>query len=105
MSDRSEFSGSKKKLRSVSIIIPAWNEETVLASTIEALGKLEYQKDVCEVVIVAGGHDNTNMEARNLCKDLLDFKRCIVLEQLPRGKNRAIQEGIQESEGEIWRFF
>ena len=86
---------------SVSIIIPAWNEETTLHATLQALLYIDYDKSKCEIIIVAGGGDRTYEIARSPFPGQEAFSRYIVLRQEPHGKNAAIQRGIKEAKNDI----
>lgn len=86
---------------SVSIVIPAWNEETTLKPTLEALLQTDYDKKQCEVIVVAGGDDNTEEIACGMSRSMEIFSRYIVIPQSPLGKNAAIQEGIKRVQNEI----
>lgn len=88
-------------MESVSIIVPAWNEARVLRRTLEALLDIDYDKRQCEVIVVAGGHDNTYEIAKDLAPTMRMFSRYVVVPQLPHGKNAAIQAGIKEAKNNI----
>ena len=86
----------------VSIIIPAWNEAKTLEATFEALLAVDYDKAKIELIIVAGGDDNTYELARNLMVSKNVFARHLVIPQGRRGtKNAAIQQGIREAHNPI----
>ena len=91
----------KRKMPSVSIIIPAWNEERALKATLHALLEIDYDKKRCEVIVVAGGSDNTYEIAKSLLQTMEPFSGYIVLHQQPAGKNAAIQRGIIEAKNAI----
>jgi cellulose synthase/poly-beta-1,6-N-acetylglucosamine synthase-like glycosyltransferase len=91
----------KRKMPSVSIIIPAWNEERTLKATLHALLEIDYDKKRCEVIVVAGGSDNTYEIAKSLLQTMEPFSGYIVLHQQPAGKNAAIQRGIIEAKNAI----
>jgi len=80
----------------VSILIPAWNERRVLGQTLEALRQSDYPH--WEAIIIAGGPDGTCDAARQRCADWPNFT---VIEQPPRGKNAALNLGLQYARGEI----
>jgi len=88
-------------MKSVSIIIPAWNEESTLKATLYALLDIDYDKKKCEVIVVAGGGDGTYEIAKSLSQAMEPFSRCIVLLQKPAGKNAAIQLGFKEANNAI----
>jgi len=88
-------------MKSVSIIIPAWNEERTLKATLYALLEIDYDKTRCEVIAVAGGSDNTYKIARSLVGPMKPFSRYVVLLQEPAGKNAAIQLGLNVANNAI----
>jgi cellulose synthase/poly-beta-1,6-N-acetylglucosamine synthase-like glycosyltransferase len=86
---------------SVSVIIPAWNESKALKATMEALLDIDYDKKECEIIVVAGGDDDTHEIALRLSEAMDVFPRYIVIPQVLRGKNYAIQQGIKEAKHDI----
>jgi cellulose synthase/poly-beta-1,6-N-acetylglucosamine synthase-like glycosyltransferase len=80
----------------VSILVPAWNEDAVLANCVHAVGRLEYPNWEC--LIVAGGTDRTF--ARALALAAAD-RRVIALQQKPNGKNAALNQGLAVARGEL----
>jgi cellulose synthase/poly-beta-1,6-N-acetylglucosamine synthase-like glycosyltransferase len=87
---------------SVTIIIPAWNEEKVLEATLEALLAVDYDKKQCEVIVVAGGNDNTYEIAQQVSTTMEVFQRYVVLPQRKRGtKNAPIKQGLREVQNEM----
>jgi cellulose synthase/poly-beta-1,6-N-acetylglucosamine synthase-like glycosyltransferase len=89
-------------MQSVSIIVPAWNEARTLKSTLDALTHVEYDWNQVEVIIVAGGDDNTYEIARKLSTLAERFSRYIVILQGNKGtKNAAIQQGMEVARNDI----
>ena len=83
---------------SISIIIPAWNEESIISKTSIHLSKLKLPFDYSELIFIAGGDDNTY----EICKQLhLDnFTNLITLKQNPKDyKSGALIKGIKKSQG------
>lgn len=77
----------------ISVIIPAYNEETQIAKTIKKL-----QKEADEIIVVCDGNDRT-------CKIAKKYKKVKVKEFKNRlGKGRAIKEGFKLTMGEIVAF-
>jgi cellulose synthase/poly-beta-1,6-N-acetylglucosamine synthase-like glycosyltransferase len=90
------------KCAPVSIVIPAWNEEKTLKATLQALLHIDYDKKQCEVIVVAGGSDNTYEIAQQVSTTMEVFQRYVVLLQRRRGtKNAPIQQGLREVQNEI----
>ena len=81
---------------SVSVIIPAWKEHGTLERCIASLRSVDYPD--WEVVIVAGGPDETYRTAVEACQGLA---HCTVIMQRPRGKNAALNDGLHVSRGEV----
>ena len=86
---------------SVTIIIPAWDEEKTMGASLRALLDVAYDKDRCEIVVVAGGGDNTYELAQELSATMGKFSKYTVIVQEPKGKNAAIQQGIKEAKNDI----
>ncbi len=80
----------------VSILIPAWNEEAVLANCVRAVGRLEYPNWEC--LLVAGGTDRTFELAQDLAAA---DRRMIAIRQTPNGKNAALNQGLAAARGEL----
>jgi cellulose synthase/poly-beta-1,6-N-acetylglucosamine synthase-like glycosyltransferase len=73
----------------VSIIIPAWRDRAALEACLDTLRQVDYTD--YEVIIVAGGEDGTYKVAMAAAaKDA----RVRAVEQLPRGKNAALNQGL-----------
>jgi glycosyltransferase involved in cell wall biosynthesis len=82
----------------VSVIVPAYAEEDVIAARVANLRALDYPRDRLELIVACDGSpDRTAQRAREAGADL-------VLE-LPRGgKIRAQDAGVERSRGEIVAF-
>ncbi|HEY4760521.1 MAG TPA: glycosyltransferase family 2 protein [Thermoguttaceae bacterium] len=83
---------------SVSLIIPAYNEEKVLGDKLENSLALDYPKDRLQIVVASDGStDRTNGIARSYAS------RGIVLREIiPRGgKTKALNSAIPETQGDI----
>jgi len=89
-------------MTSVSIIIPAWNETKVLRKTLEALAEIDFDKQRCQVLIVAGGTDGSYEIAQGLSETMNVFaKYHVVCQNEKRTKNAAIQRGIEKAKGRV----
>lgn len=87
----------------VSIVVPAFNEEAVVGSTIDACYASEYPAEKLQVVVVDDGSTDATwdriLEARERHPSLL----CVRLGH-NRGKRAAMAEGIRRARGEICVF-
>jgi dolichyl-phosphate beta-glucosyltransferase len=91
--------------RSLSIIIPAYNEETRLPSTLRTITAWlsAHQWSFCEVLVVDdGSRDGTVAVAEEFAKD----SRCLRVLRYPgnRGKGFAVRTGMLEAKGD-WVLF
>ncbi len=85
---------------SISIIIPAWNEESIISKTSLYLSKLELPFDYSELIFVAGGTDKTYYVCKNTLLD--NFSNVITLKQNSGDfKSGALIKGIKNSKGNI----
>ncbi len=73
----------------ISVIIPAWDDEKVIGATLDALKDFDYPKKRCEIIVIAGGSDNTYVAAEKYSEIMKDFSRYVLLKQTPHGKNAA----------------
>lgn len=83
-----------KSYPKVSVIIPAYNEEKVIANTIEALLETKYPKK--EIIFVDDGSKDNTLRIATRYKD-----RIKILHKENGGKSTALNYGIQYSTGEI----
>lgn len=86
---------SLKKFPSLSIIIPARNEEKAIANTIKAVKKLAYRKNLLEIIVVDDGSTDKTAEIAK------SFKNVRVLSKKRGGKASALNFGIKHAKGEI----
>jgi len=87
------------KLPKVSMIVPAYNEEKTIAASIKSLKKVDYPKNLLEIVVINdGSNDNTSKILKKCTKEkyitFLDNKK-------NKGKAACINEGIKISKGEF----
>ena len=82
-----------------SIVIPAYNEENRLPSTLEQLLHfLEKQPFASEIIVVENGSDDQTFE---MAQQFADRQKNVhVLRSEPRGKGLAIQRGVMAAGGE-----
>ncbi len=81
----------------LSILIPAWNAEKYIHNCINSIFENDYGS--YKIILIAGGSDKTYEIALNLEKENRD--RIKVLEQIIPHKNKALNCGLKEAEGDI----
>ena len=83
---------------SVSILIPAWNEEKIIKKTIKWLNKLNLPFKYSEIIFIAGGDDKTYETCKNL--ELTNFNSTITIKQESSDfKTGALIKGMKKSKG------
>ena len=91
------------RLPTVSLIIAAYNEESIIEEKIKNSVALDYPKELFEVVIASDGSDDkTNSIVTHYAEqcDLINF----IKYQRRQGKAHALNEGVVHSKGEILVF-
>jgi cellulose synthase/poly-beta-1,6-N-acetylglucosamine synthase-like glycosyltransferase len=87
--------GRTTNAASVSVLLPAWNEERLLPRCLESLLAVDWPD--LEIIVIAGGRDDTLSVARRYAGE-----KVLVLEQQPlKGKQVALREGLARARGEI----
>lgn len=88
--------GSVKTINSrnmtVSVIIPAFNEDKTVGSVVKTVKSLDYIDEI--IVVDDGSHDNTAREAEKAGATVIQHMK-------NRGKGAAIKTGFKNSKGEI----
>ena len=81
----------------ISVVIPAFNEEKIIAETIENIDSvLRKQKTKYEIIIVNDGSTDRTEEILNNCDDIILISRTI-----NRGYGFSLKEGIRKSNGKM----
>ncbi len=91
---REDIQPDVKSYPKISIIIPAYNEEKVIANTIESLLETKYPKK--EIIFVDDGSKDNTLKIATRYKDQIK-----ILHKDNGGKATALNYGIQYSTGEI----
>ena len=86
-----------------SILIPAHNEEKVIAATIEAMLKLNYPVDKLEIIVI---NDGSKDSTREIIQRYANQDSRVVLFDVPegqggKGKSRALNLGIQRAHSDV----
>ncbi len=86
-----------ENLPKVSVVVPAYNEEEIVAESIKSLKDLDYPKDLLEIIVVNdGSKDNT----KAICEKIEGIK-LINLEKNSGTKAIPLNIGLREATGEI----
>ncbi|VVB73243.1 Glycosyltransferase AglI [uncultured archaeon] len=96
--ERITRSGQKKYEPTVSVVIPAYNEEETVGKTLESLLEVDYPKDKIEILVVDDGSTDKTAAVVRSFKD----KRVVLLQKKNEGnKAFANNHGIRHSKGEV----
>ena len=87
----------EKTDKTVSILIPAYNEEKDIARTLKSILSIDYPKNKLEVIVIDDGSNDRTLEiARKFSSD-----RVRVFTKKNEGKGRALNYGLNKAKGEI----
>ncbi|HLR23805.1 MAG TPA: glycosyltransferase [Pseudogracilibacillus sp.] len=90
-------------LPTVSVFIPAHNEEVVIGQTLQAMSQLYYPKDKIEIIVINDNSSDRTGEIAQSYANKYPFIR--VLETKPpnkgKGKSSALNEALANSSGEM----
>ncbi|EDW22035.1 glycosyltransferase [Bacillus sp. FSL K6-4563] len=92
-----------KELPTVSILIPAHNEEVVIRQTLKAMVQLSYPKHLLEIIVI---NDNSSDRTGEIVQSFSEqYDHVHMIETKPpfagKGKSTALNEGLKASTGEV----
>lgn len=91
-----------KTFPSVSIVIPAYNEERVIGETITKTAALDYPKKRLEIIVVNdGSQDGTRRVVEGLAAKFANT-RIKLVNQKNKGKGAALNAGLRLAKGEFF---
>ena len=79
----------------VSILVPAYNEDRTIASTLNSLLKIDYPK--YEILVI---DNNSSDQTYSEVERFLPSKRIRLVQELNQGKHHALNKGAREARGE-----
>lgn len=90
-----------KQFPSVSVCIPAYNEEKNIAETLKSVLKLDYPRDRIEIIVV---NDGSTDSTRNIVENIMrnSKERIRLLSQKNKGKAAAMNNGLGIAKGEFF---
>jgi cellulose synthase/poly-beta-1,6-N-acetylglucosamine synthase-like glycosyltransferase len=85
----------------VSLIVPVFNENTIVNKKISNLEKLVYPKDKLEIIFVDGGSTDGSVETIKDAMKRVDLDIKLIEQGKRMGFNRAVIDGFNKSTGDI----
>ncbi len=100
---KEESSFSKKNLPSVSVLIPARNEEKVIGKLIENLIQMEYPKEKLEIIVINDGSEDRTEEIASSYAEKDQRIRVLNIpkEESGKGKGEALNKGLKEAKYDV----
>lgn len=89
---------SHKKLPTVSIVVPCWNEENTILKTVFSLLKLDYPKEKLSIIVV---DDGSTDKTWNVLQRFARNKQIKLLKKENGGKHTAVNLGISVSNSDL----
>ena len=87
-----------KAYPTVSIIVPCWNEEKTLSSTVHSLLNLDYPRNKLDILIVDDGSTDGTLA---LAKTFEQWKNVRVFTKENGGKHTALNFGLSQSQSDL----
>jgi len=85
-----------------SILVPTYNESSVIAFKLQNLRKLEYPKELAQIIIVdSKSSDNTVDIVNNFLKMHSEMNVKVIVEEERKGKSSALNSALKHCDGEV----
>lgn len=103
LKEKKKLDAMTLKYPTCAILIPAHNEEKVIANTIEAMLKLNYPADKLEIIVINDGSKDSTKEIieRYARQDSRVILFDVPAGQGGKGKSRALNLGIQRAHADV----
>ena len=103
MKEKRELDNRSFDYPTCSILIPAHNEEKVIAATIESMLKLEYPKDRLQIIVI---NDGSKDATKSIIEQYAEKDARVQLFDIPKGeggkgKSRTLNLGIKQAKGDV----
>ncbi len=103
MKEKKEADGLDIELPSCTVLIPAHNEEKVIAATIEAMMNFNYPREKLQIVVV---NDGSTDRTKEIINHYASMDSRVELFDIPageggKGKSRTLNKGMKSAKGEI----
>ncbi len=103
MKEKKEADGLDIELPSCTVLIPAHNEEKVIAATIEAMMNFNYPREKLQIVVV---NDGSTDRTKEIINHYASIDSRVELFDIPageggKGKSRTLNKGMKSAKGEI----
>jgi poly-beta-1,6-N-acetyl-D-glucosamine synthase len=86
----------------ISIIVPTYNESSIIRFKLINLSRLKYPKDLSEIIVVdSNSSDNTVEIVRQFLEKEKDHKTKIIVEEKRQGKSHALNNALQYCNGDV----
>jgi peptidoglycan-N-acetylglucosamine deacetylase len=92
----------EKELPSISVLIPAYNEEKSIKATLNSILESNYPQNKLEIIIIDNASkDNTLKIAKKFVKEFKGKNKIKILSEKQQGKGYALNLGISKANNEI----
>jgi cellulose synthase/poly-beta-1,6-N-acetylglucosamine synthase-like glycosyltransferase len=91
-----------EQLPTISILLPAYRETETLKECVKSLFEVDYPKEKLDVIVITENDDReTNKVVEELKKDYKLTHLIVEETAQPKGKPRALNQGLKYAKGEI----
>lgn len=86
----------------VSIVVPTYNESSIIRFKLENLSKVKYPKDLMQTIVVdSNSNDQTLSIVNNFVKHHPEIKIQVLIESERKGKSAALNFALKRCEGDV----
>ena len=87
-----------EEIPTLSLIIPAYNEEDTIAMTIDSALDIDYPRDKYDIIVVNDGSTDSTLEK---AKKFEDNENVTIIDKENGGKGSALNAGVRESDADV----
>jgi cellulose synthase/poly-beta-1,6-N-acetylglucosamine synthase-like glycosyltransferase len=86
----------------ISIMVPTYNESSIIRWKLQNLIKLKYPSDLMQIVVVDSNSDDQTADmVQDFVRKHHEFRFCVLTENERKGKSKALNHALKECDGDV----